>query len=166
MKKKVINPQEYTFCFRLGIRDCHKLRTGKCSLHYSLEEYTFIKNREKIEGIDSKECGVDYCRKLANDIDYWQFDDSNTGIFGTILSCGHISLDDGQHRTCVAKQLGIKNLTFSNLSQSDDFVCGVCHRKNLEKNMSVDKEDVFKHKNRQKKLSPFLFLDDEYLYNR
>ncbi|MEK3886616.1 hypothetical protein [Bacillus sp. FSL K6-3431] len=58
---KVINPQDYSYSFRLGIYDCFKVLTGRCSLELSEEEYKYFKPFTSTY----KDGSIDYCREFA-----------------------------------------------------------------------------------------------------
>lgn len=124
-----INPQNYTYAFRLGLYDCFKVLTGKCSLEVTDEEYSYYKPLSESYG----EGSIDYCRNLANHLIKNNLFIKDTGINAYLNECGHVSFGDGQHRTCIAKKIGITELVLSNFSENEGVICRVCSLKEQEK---------------------------------
>ncbi|KYD11429.1 hypothetical protein B4102_2157 [Heyndrickxia sporothermodurans] len=44
--------------------------------------------------------------------------------------CGHVSFSDGQHRTCIAKKIGVNSLVVSSFKTNQGYDCRVCYLKN------------------------------------
>lgn len=152
-----INPREHAFAFRLGMYDCFKVLTGKCSLEISEEEYNYYKPLTKSYGDGS----VDYCIKFANHMAENELYTKDTGIVAHEYDCGHIAFSDGQHRTCIAKKKGFEMLPVT-LKKNDGYICRVCHFKNKEKDASFLTRFIKKSKsNRKEELIHLEFIDDE-----
>lgn len=136
-KNKTIDPAKVSFCFSYSEYDCYKLTTGRCTFELSDEEY--ILEETKCKSVWYAENRVGYCRDLLNIMKESEAFTSSTKIRGMQFSCGHISLTDGQHRSCISKMIGAASLFFDNLDQVN-FPCNVC-RKPKEENQ---KKNFFK----------------------
>ncbi|HHQ8911884.1 hypothetical protein P4K66_15295 [Bacillus anthracis] len=156
---KSINPQEYSYAFRLGKYDCFKVRTGICSLDLTDEQYQEIKKREK--NLRFSDGSVDYCRLLAAHMIKEDWFNKNTRINAYLYNCGHVAFGDGQHRTCIAKKLGKEKLVL-NVFETNDMICRVCHFKKVDNNKSFMEKlmDIIKNRKR-KDPATYEFIDDE-----
>ncbi|WP_246141165.1 hypothetical protein [Bacillus marasmi] len=163
MKKlETINPQKYSYAFNLGKYDCFKRLTGKCSLELTDEEY------EKYVPLSKgySDGSVDYCREFAEYLKEKNAFEKDTGIYAVLNDCGHVAFDDGQHRTCIAKKLGIEKLVVSEFSKNP-YECRVCYFKQLKQqnnNAPLLKKLINKIKNYTNKDSVSdKFIDDEFI---
>lgn len=161
---KNINPQEYSYAFRLGKYDCFKVRSGICSLHLTDEQYQEIKKRE--ENQHFSDGSVDYCRLLASHMTKEDWFNKNTNINAYLYNCGHVAFGDGQHRTCIAKKLGKERLVL-NVFETNDMICRVCYFKEVDSKKSFMEKikDVIKNKKRNDP-STYEFIDDELATNK
>lgn len=127
-----IDPSNVSFCFSYSELDCYKLSTGKCTFELTDEEYH--EEESKCKAIWYSENRVGYCRDLLKIMKENNAFTSSTQIRGTMFSCGHISLSDGQHRSCISKMTGAASLFFDKLDQAD-FPCSVCKKPKEEENI-------------------------------
>lgn len=154
---KAINPQHYSYAFRLGKYDCFKVLTGKCSLELTEKEYAYYEPLTKSYNDGS----VDYCRQLAAHLTENNLFKEDTGIYAYLNACGHVSFADGQHRTCIAKKIGITELTVTEFSKNEG-ICRVCYFKEQEKSTPIFKKLFNKIKTPPiEKFNHEEFIDDE-----
>ena len=146
-KNVIIDPAKVSFCFSYSEYDCYKLSTGRCTFELSDEEYR--QEEAQCKSVWYVENRVDYCRDLLSIMKEDEAFTSSTQIRGMQFSCGHISLTDGQHRSCISKMIDAASLFFDKLDQVD-FPCNVCRKpndepkkKNLFKSFFRKKEDSF-----------------------
>lgn len=162
-----INPQEVSFAFRLGEYDCYRTKTGKCSLLLTEEEYIEAKHKEINTTEPTEEGRVDYCRAYSQhlvELDEFNHVEDTFGIRATQYRCGHVSFSDGQHRTCIAKQLGLNSIKLEGFDAVNDFDCMVCGKRNREtknKSFLIRLLESIPIKNKVNPGRPFEFIDDE-----
>ncbi|GMX64508.1 hypothetical protein Elgi_37770 [Paenibacillus elgii] len=131
MEDEVINfdPTQSKFAYMLSKYDCFRKLTGKCSLTLNEDEYNHYAAKEKLNSKDTYEFfednSVHYCRLLANSM-------IEKGIKKPVsinpFSCGHFAFTDGQHRTCIAKTIGLKEVP-AYIGEAWECECRVCHFK-------------------------------------
>ncbi|TBX38952.1 hypothetical protein E0M35_28410 [Bacillus thuringiensis] len=157
-----INPQDYSYAFRLSRYDCFKVRTGICSLHLTNEQYQKKKEREKNK--DFKAGSVDYCRLFASHMIKEDWFEKNTIIDADHYTCGHVALASGQHRTCIAKTLKRDSLTLNTFNYNHG-ICRVCSLKEGESQKTPLQKliDTYKRRKR-KKFANHDFIDDEGIF--
>lgn len=149
----IIKPANVSFCFSYSELDCYKLSTGKCTFELTDEEYH--EEESKCKSPWYAENRVGYCRDLFSIMKEEKAFTTSTQIRGTQFSCEHISLTDGQHRSCISKMTGAASLFFDKLDQVD-FPCSVCQKpKEAKKAKSIFKNLL---KKREK--------TDEFFYNK
>lgn len=144
-KNVIIDPAKVSFCFSYSEYDCYKLSTGRCTFELSDEEYK--REEAHCKSVWYAENRVGYCRDLLDIMREDEAFTSSTQIRGLQFSCGHISLTDGQHRSCISKMIGAASLFFDKLDHVD-FSCSVCRKpkeearkKNLFTSFFRKKED-------------------------
>lgn len=156
-KTTLIDPRKHSYAFRLGMRDCFKVLTGKCSLSLTEEEYKFYQPLTKEFGDGS----ADYCRTLADQMAENDSYTEDTGILAHMNECGHISFSDGQHRTCIAKKEGQTELAVT-LTNNEGCICRVCHFKKEEAEAPFLTKLMKRiNSNREDEMSHLEFIDDE-----
>ena len=148
-----IKPANVSFCFSYSELDCYKLSTGKCTFELSDEEYH--EEESKCKSVWYAENRVGYCRDLLYIMKEEKAFTSSSQIRGTQFSCGHISLTDGQHRSCISKMIGAASLFFDKLDQVD-FPCSVCRKPKEEKK----EKSIFKNFFRKRE------KEDNFFYNK
>ncbi|MCI8944611.1 MAG: hypothetical protein HFE33_02905 [Clostridia bacterium] len=97
MNKISLNPLGKVYYFNFNEFSCYKCKYGICPL----ENLTLDEIR-KLPEIDKKyieENSIDYCTDLARKI--LVYDYSPEVWLNLNTECGHYSLSDGQHRTCI-----------------------------------------------------------------
>ncbi|MCM3268613.1 hypothetical protein M3691_07440 [Paenibacillus elgii] len=108
-----IFPMKNKFMFMLNSGTCFKHKFGICSLLLDESEASQYPD-------DQKRSSVKYCRELAKSfrehgqkelVKLFKFD------------CGHLGFTDGQHRTCIAKQL---NLSIEANIDDAGMTCPIC----------------------------------------
>lgn len=128
------NPKGNKFVFNLSKYDCYRLSKGKCSIQ--------IKDQSKIaisNSINLAECSYQYCIVLANSLK----EKGVTNKINTVRiirnSCGHYSIEDGQHRLCSAANVNIKLDVYV---QEFEGECRVCYFR--KKSIRYRIQDIFK----------------------
>ena len=132
-KTEKLNPSTSSFIFRMDEYDCLALRTGLCSLHLSDDEAAAIDRAENVTG----KSNVMHCRVLKKallNVNYYENAKYQSDSFSNRIhqrDCDHYVFTDGQHRSCIAKQLNLQTMYVSKeIKQSDSFiVCNACHEK-------------------------------------
>lgn len=128
---KTINPNDYSYAFRLSKFDCYKLRTGICSLDLSEEEFNEILKREGKRAFSDG--SVEYCREFSKYIVENSIHTIESGIMMHQHSCEHVSFSDGQHRTCISRRMNISNLVCNFTDdRSYNLVCRPCYFEQLK----------------------------------
>lgn len=126
----MFDPTQHEFSYMLSKYDCFRKLTGHCSIGLNEHELIKYSNLEKPLRINEeyherKENSVHYCRLLLKSI-------KQKGMQSSVdlnpNSCGHFSFSDGQHRTCVAKEAGIRNIPV-NFQEAWESECRVCYFK-------------------------------------
>ncbi|PEO77482.1 hypothetical protein [Bacillus toyonensis] len=163
MEKSIsINPQEYSYAFRLSKYDCFKVRTGTCSLHLTDAQYQKIKEHEKNQ--DFKDGSVDYCRLLSAHMFKNDWFKKNTLIDADQYKCGHVAFGNGQHRTCIAKTLKQESLILNTFKYHDG-ICRVCSFKKSESRKTLLQKLIDNYNRRKrKKFATYSFIDDEGIF--
>ena len=159
-----INPQEYSYAFKLGPFDCYKVRTGVCSLNLTESEFQAVKLKE---GSNAYRAGsVEYCRNFARHLIDTNILNENTGIHAYQYKCGHVSFGDGQHRTCIAKRLKLTNITLEALTNNEEYLCRPCYFSEEElKKLKTKKLLDLLFSTKSNKKVPNDFVADNYFYN-
>lgn len=149
----LINPSDVSFCFSYSELDCYKLSTGRCTFELSDEEYE--REEAQCKSVWHAENRVGYCRDLLAIMKEDEAFTSSTQIRGMQFSCGHISLSDGQHRSCISKTIGAATLFFDKLDQVD-FPCSVCRKPKEENKQDSIFKKFFKRRTNK----------DNFFYNK
>ncbi|KKB71978.1 MULTISPECIES: hypothetical protein [Bacillus] len=150
---QLINPTKHSFYFRLSERDCYKVRTGRCSLDLSDEEFKSLEGKEYEYALR--------CRRLAAHYIKPDMHKKHSGIFASINACGHISFSDGQHRMCICKRSGVTKLLVY-LSDNGDYVCHICQDKNKKLTAFEKLKQLLFNKSPRKLARENDFIDDEF----
>jgi hypothetical protein len=167
-----IDPTQIKFCYRLDEYSCYGLRTGVCSLYLSDKEAEII-NMKEPKYINRKS-SVMHCRELAKSLlnrDYYNNKDFQNASYSIRMQkrgCGHYSFTDGQHRTCIAKHLGIKSMYVNVEKTSEEYssyICVACWEKEereRENKKIINKLLSLFRKKKEKEL-PYHIIDEEYM---
>ncbi|WP_340018394.1 ParB N-terminal domain-containing protein [Paenibacillus sp. FSL H3-0457] len=124
----MFDPTKHQFSYMLSKYDCFRKLTGKCSLMLTDDEFKKFALKEKPINEeetyeDREEQSVHYCRLLLRSF-------HSRGILKPVIihpnSCGHYAFTDGQHRTCIAKTVGMVNIP-ANISEASSSECRVCY---------------------------------------
>ena len=119
---EIISPVTMTFLFELSEGECHKQRTGICSL------YRTRPDRSHDVGDESD---YDFCQTLFKSLRNGS-DRLGRKMLVDIIEykCGHFIFNDGQHRTCIAKR---KNLSLeAEVSKDSQRLCRFCEGYNSD----------------------------------
>lgn len=115
---KRFRPKGKTFVFNLDEYSCYKLNTGVCSMdcekNYDLNDMYVSEN------------SIQYCPKLANSLKQYGVTNINYPVRVIKNTCGHYSIEDGQHRLCSASK---EDLGIDVYIQESEYTCRVCHFK-------------------------------------
>lgn len=148
-----------TYYFNFNEYCCNRCKTGICPLDkLTLEE---IRNLQEINKYCIKENSEEYCTDLARKILVYDYSPKVWLIFNT--ECGHYSLSDGQHRTCIIARIYQKGgkVNFEPYFSTQASLCLHClnkeHYIKLENNLNLlDKlvktkkyKEVIEYKKRQ-----------------
>lgn len=106
------------FVFNLDTYTCYRISTGTCSID---EVGIQIK-----EDPYASSYSVEYCPNLAASLNKFGVINQNYPIRVIKNTCGHYSIEDGQHRLCSAAKLGITLEVYVLEDESD---CDVCYWK-------------------------------------
>lgn len=119
---EIIRPATMTFLFQLSEGECHKQRTGICSLDRTRPD------RSQDVGDESD---YDFCPKLFRSLRNGSVRLGRKMPVDIIeYKCGHFAFNDGQHRTCIAKR---KNLTLeAEVSKDSKRLCRLCKGDNSD----------------------------------
>jgi hypothetical protein len=99
---------------------------------------------------------------LANHLIENNLFQEDTGINAYLHDCGHVAFGDGQHRTCIAKKIGITELAVTNFSKNEGIICRVCYFKEQENNVPLLRKLINKLKRQSKDVAIHKeFIDDE-----
>lgn len=99
MDRVKLNPLGKTYYFNEYC--CYKCKTGICSLDkLTLDD---IRNLQKVNKLCIRENSEEYCTDLARKI--LLYDYSPKVLLNLNSQCGHYSLSDGQHRTCIIARI-------------------------------------------------------------
>ncbi|GAA4879713.1 hypothetical protein GCM10023310_69860 [Paenibacillus vulneris] len=116
------DPTKNKYAYHLDKFSCFRKLTGKCSLDLTereVEYYTSLEGKNRHHNKSS----VHHCRLLAESI-------KSKGVTEYVWihphSCDHYSFTWGQHRTCIAKRIGLNNIPalIGSAWESDCRVCG------------------------------------------
>jgi len=97
----ILDAQSESFCIKLDKYECFKRKTGICTFDLTPEQFSeYAADCDSTGGEES----VHYCRGLLNimskngtlPIDAFRND-----------ACGHIGINDGQHRSCISKRFAL-----------------------------------------------------------
>ncbi|WP_309087171.1 hypothetical protein [Domibacillus sp.] len=121
----LVDPEDESFCYLFGKKDCHKLVSGTCTFDLTPEEYEKRLNLKT--DVDTEK--VDYCRVLLRIMKSDNYLTSSLSIEATRKKCGHIQFDDGQHRSCIAKKKAFNTLLFDKLTIDEEKDCFFCRGK-------------------------------------
>ncbi|NHN34972.1 ParB N-terminal domain-containing protein [Paenibacillus agricola] len=121
------DPTKHKYAYNLSKFTCFRKLTGKCSLDLSKDE---VARYAVIEGVDHRDKyrnhqshSVHYCRLLAESI---KLNGVTEYVWIHSSSCGHYSFTWGQHRTCIAKTIGIKDIP-ALIGSAWESECRVCY---------------------------------------
>jgi hypothetical protein len=163
-KMKKINPQNFSYAFCLGPLDCYKIKSGKCSLDLTNEDYESILEKE---GQRSYLNGsVEYCRELAKHLVDTNSFTIDTGIRAFKSKCGHVAFGDGQHRTCIARRLNIQCLILEVFKENNEYVCRPCYFDEVKRKKSKIKIFLEGLKVSKMNNGPDEFIGDDKFFNR
>ncbi|WP_040210858.1 hypothetical protein [Clostridium polynesiense] len=127
------DPKGKQYYFSFCKQDCYQAMHGKCSLDLSEDEVKLIPEND-CEG-DSK---VSHCRNTYKSI---ISEGQSSPILITDNICNHYTVDDGQHRICIASKKGLMLEAY--ITKSDD-VCHVCKKEEEIKESILYEEKKFK----------------------
>ncbi|MRY42631.1 hypothetical protein GKD46_20825 [Parabacteroides distasonis] len=134
MRIENFDPRGKEFHFKLDKYSCYRCQTGKCSLdNVTLDELYAFNVSNDLPAESSK----DYCIGMAKLFLEGEFE---TPAFIYKDSCGHYSIDDGQHRTCVVAHLldkGASVVLNANVKEQD-MACYMCGMKEKIKNKEAN----------------------------
>lgn len=88
----------------------------------------------------------------------------DTGIRAYQHKCGHVDFGDGQHRTCIARNLNLTNIIFDEFEIDEDYICRPCFFKEQELKKTRTKKIVDLLKPKPKKKGPEEFIADESFF--
>lgn len=103
--RKLVDITKADFAMRMGPGDCYELRTGLCDLNVTAD-VEYHNNHDMYVAYCGKR---GYCKAMAQAISDKKISLDNI-VIGR-FDCGHYSINDGQHRICVAKRMGIKAIS-------------------------------------------------------
>jgi hypothetical protein len=128
------DPTGKVFVYNLDKYSCFRKLTGKCSLDLTEED---VKQYAEKEGTikskrysDYDRTSVYYCRMLAEDI---KINGVTQYVWLHPHNCDHYAFTWGQHRTCIAKTIGLNNIP-ALIGDKWNSECRVCYFRN--KNLS------------------------------
>ncbi|MFJ7891383.1 hypothetical protein ACIQYL_25490 [Lysinibacillus xylanilyticus] len=155
-----IDPRKELYCFSFGYGDCYKLATGRCT--FELTENEYQQEKAKCDSNYYNEARVGYCRELFEMMkDGGEYSATTpTGIDAHRNACGHITLSQGQHRSCIAKKNQLQKLHIDVLSDNGDCLCSSCY---LEKEEVQERKrfwHIFKRSKKNKAVSIYI-IDDK-----
>lgn len=137
MERVKLNPLGKTYYFNFNEYSCYKCKTGLCPLdNMTLDE---IRNLQATDKFYIDENSEEYCVDLARKMLIYDY--SSGVLLYHNTECGHYSLNDGQHRTCIIARLYQKgsNVNFEPYFTTQPCRCSYCVRKehyiNLENNL-------------------------------
>lgn len=157
MERVKINPLGKIYYFNFNEYSCYKCKTGICPLDkLSIDE---IKNLQKVDNFCIKENSEEYCTDLARKIITFDAVIDYDFTYSIWLyynnECGHYSLGNGQHRTCIIARLYQKHADIKYIPHfiSQGGKCLYClnneYYKNLENSLNFF-DKVFKTKKYKK----------------
>ncbi|MCY7768119.1 hypothetical protein [Bacillus inaquosorum] len=149
---QIIDPTKHSFYFNLTRIECYYLRSGKCSLDLTDEEFNML------EGEELKK--ADKCRRIAANFIKPNMEEKDSGVDIQTNACGHTTFNDGQHRMCICKKSGVTKLKVT-LSDNGNNICKICKDRKRQLTLK-DKiiKKVFKIEPRKFARSKD-FIDDE-----
>lgn len=170
MNEKIqrFNPTTYSYCYRLNQGNCYALKSGVCSLYLSEQE---------ARNIEKQDSSVMKCRSIADlmfNMNYYQDPSYQYHKPSSIRihprKCGHYVFTDGQHRTCIAKHLNIKEMyvRYDIDERNTEILCNACKNKD-DKNAENRKSQNQLMKllrmvmKRKRDDIPSDFIDEEYM---
>lgn len=127
MDRVKLNPLGKTYYFNFNEYSCYKCKTGTCPLDkLTLDE---IRNLQEVDKFCIKENSEEYCTDLARKILVYDYSPKVWLNLNTV--CGHYSLSDGQHRTCIIARLYQKggNVNFEPYFSTQPSQCLHCLNK-------------------------------------
>lgn len=116
---KDFHPSGSTFDFRLGIYDCYRRSEGCCSLEIEEGKQVTTNEFEKFRDSD-----VAYCPALVNSLIKYGVTNNTSPVRIIKNSCGHYSVEDGQHRLCSS---AARKIPIDVYVQDNPYECCVCH---------------------------------------
>lgn len=128
-KQETFDPRNKTYCLRMDEYDCFFRKAGKCSLDLDASEAKrFLEFEESKNAvapetdsyINYPENSVMYCRLLEQDLLQNGF---KHGIMVCSNSCGHYSVDSGQHRVCIGKRTLMPTIPIDQFDENDSLCC-------------------------------------------
>lgn len=122
-------PWDKTYCFKFDKYNCFYKRRGVCSLKNVHIPADYKKSREY------DKWQKQFCPNLASSIlqqGFFQSADDVTVIKNT---CGHYSMNEGQHRICICAKLKVPIKVLYAESDLECIVCGMS-RRNIRKRLS------------------------------
>lgn len=127
------NPIGKSFCFRMDKYTCFLRKHGKCSLDLTDDQYeAFSRIDDEIYSDNFQEMtdksSVHYCRALAKD---FKSNGINKPIDICNNTCGHYSINFGQHRACIARRVNITAIPVRDYDENDG-ICVHCDSKKRE----------------------------------
>lgn len=108
------------FQFRLSKHDCYRLLSGKCSVNHIGSQI----ESDKL-GFENR---IDYCRSLAKSLSEEGVTDKRSPVMIIKNSCGHYSIENGQHRLCAATNAGVRIDVYFQENECECYICGMKKR--------------------------------------
>ncbi|MEN0645562.1 hypothetical protein MKY91_20565 [Alkalicoccobacillus gibsonii] len=131
------DPRNHSYAFRLTEKSCFALaNNGICSLKLSSTDAQRIRKNERVD----PKASVMYCRELKDEIEDSDYLNKAFPIEIIKNNCEHHSFMNGQHRTCIAKQTGMKTLNV--IYQVADYQCPYCL--GTHANVIIDDKELYK----------------------
>ncbi|WP_410495829.1 ParB N-terminal domain-containing protein [Cellulosilyticum sp. ST5] len=106
------------FVFKLTKYDCYRIAKRKCSVVGVYDEIT--------ENAIRSECDLEYCQALLQSLKREGVVNKNYPIRIIKNSCGHYSIEDGQHRLCSAATAGLDVDVYI---QESPYKCYICENR-------------------------------------
>lgn len=116
---KGFKPKGNTFNFRLSIYDCYRRSKGCCSIKTEEGKQVNTNEYERFHESD-----VAYCPALVNSLIEYGMTNNRLPVKIIKNSCGHYSVEDGQHRLCSS---AARKILIDVYVQESSYECYVCY---------------------------------------